>query len=161
MSEDEKENTFYNILNAPIYTYRLTDGSYIVAEEIQRNDEVEEEDEEEVYDVLLCLMPGLINCDDQGFSIRPWNITTTSDLTEILYSNVVSRSEATPEVKLKYFELIVGNKNVEPTRDEAYLADLLEEFKETFVPIDAIDNQDSSPSSDRWSKRWDWDPKLN
>lgn len=161
MSEKERddeldENTFYNVLSAPIYTYRLTDGSYIVAEEIQ-NEELNE-DEELDDDMLYCLMPGLILLEEEGFSIRPWNVTSTNDLTEIQFKNVVCRSEAVPEMKLKYFELIVGNRNIEPDREDVeYLDELLEEFKETFTQIESKSPAKESP----YKKRWDWNPELN
>jgi hypothetical protein len=150
--------TFHDILSAPIYTYRLTDGSYIVSEEIEIQTLEEDFEKENLSeDVLYCVIPGVLVFDQDGFIIKPWNITTTKDLTEIQKRNVVCRSEATYEVKLKYFEFMVGNRNLEPDEDSEYLDDLFEMFKDTFTQIESQSPAKESP----YKKRWDWNPELN
>ena len=155
-----EEETFHDVMNAPIYTYRLTDGSYIVAEELTP-DLLSEKEEEFIDDMVYCTMPGLIVFTESAYSIMSWNITTTTDITELQYSNIVARSEAPPDLKLNYFKFVVNCKSYEREQGDDIIDDLFEEFKETFIPIDDLDKQDSNEVTDIYKKRWDWKPGLN
>lgn len=133
------------ILEANIYTYRLTDGSYIVAEEIN----IEFDDDEE-YDsnVVYVTMPAQIIFTKHGYAITPWNIISIHDLTELNVDNIVSRSEAPINLKAYYakFMLIQNIKE-----------NLEEQLMEKLFTDDTIDKQDFNEHN----RRWEWKPENN
>lgn len=134
------------ILEANIYTYRLTDGSYIVAEEL----EFEFESEEEEYDtnVLLVTMPGQIVFTNYGYQIIHWNLTSVHDITELNVNNIVSRSEAPIDLKSHYFKFILINKMEESSEEQLF---------ENLLTNDPFDKQDLNEHH----KRWEWKPGNN
>ena len=134
------------ILEANIYTYRLTDGSYIVAEEIDV--EPEEFDEEYESNVLYVTMPGQIIFTEEGYSISYWNLTSIHNLTELNADNIVSRSEAPIDLKSHYFRFVLINKLKE---------NLEEQLIENLFNTDAFDKLDSNEHN----RRWEWKPENN
>lgn len=148
--EELPEQTSYEmleqILEANIYTYRLTDGSYIVAEEI--NIEFDDEEEEYNSNVIYVTMPAQIIFTEQGYAITPWNIISIYDLTELNSDNIVSRSEAPMDLKTHYNKFILIQKIKE---------NLEEQLMEKLFTNDTIDKQDFNEPN----RRWDWKPENN
>ena len=134
-----------NILESNIYTYRLTDGSYIIAEELDF--EIENEDEYPA-NMIYVTMPGQIIFTDYGYQIASWNLTSINDLTELNVNNIVSRSEAPLDLKSQYFQYILINKQND---------DIEEELMKHLFDTDAFDKQDLNDHN----RRWEWKPENN
>lgn len=136
------------ILEANIYTYRLTDGSYIVAEEVDFELEEFEDGDEYTTDMIFVTMPGQIVFTDYGYQIVHWNLTSIHDLTELNVNNIVSRSEAPIDLKSHYFKFVLMNKVKE---------NLEEQLIEQLFTNDAFDKQDLNEHN----RRWEWKPENN
>lgn len=136
------------ILEANIYTYRLTDGSYIVAEELDFDLEELEDSDEYQSSVIFVTIPGQIVFTDYGYQIKHWNLTSIYDLTELNVNNIVSRSEAPIHLKSHYLRFVLINK-IEENLEEHLIEDLFTN--------DAFDKQDLN----KHNRRWEWKPENN
>jgi hypothetical protein len=143
-------NMIEKILDADIYTYRLTDGSYIVAEE------VDIEESTEYSNTIFVTLPAQIVYTEEGYHIVEWNLSSLHDLTELNADNIVSRSEALFELKAHYFKYILLNKERQDERDDTMLSLLeMDNLDEAF--LNDFDKQDLNEHI----KRWDWKPGNN
>lgn len=144
-----------NILQAEIYTYRLNDGSYIVAEEI--NVEQEEDTDNDDFHHVSITCPAALFMLESGIVLTDWNFTDVFDITELNPDNIVSRSEAPVELKIHYFKYVAKAKLRQEEKDESFeeLLSLLDEYDKS--NNDAFDKLDSFP----YSKRWEWSPNNN
>ena len=133
------------LITAEIYTYRLSNGDIIIAEEVFNEDG----NKSLVYTPAVMLMLE----DDDTTLLAPWDLYPNDNLVEINHNNVISKVESTMSLKAHYFNFILSNVNTttsEDDIDEAY--SILEEF----LSID----ESESPKPD-YSKRWNWNPELN
>jgi hypothetical protein len=92
---------FDNIEETEVYTYHLTDGSYIIAEEI---------DYEEEYDITYIVLPAKLERTHYGFKFGIYTIGDMNDVTELNTKAIVTRTEAPFGLKCDYLRYIIANK---------------------------------------------------
>ena len=134
------------MMETDIYTYRLTDGSYIVAEEL----DIEYDD---TGQIIFITIPGQILYTDKGYHIMELNITSVYDITELNSNNIVSRCEATFELKAHYLRYVMMNKTYQDSKD-----DIMESI---FNGDEDIFNHLVNKDLKEPKRRWDWKPENN
>jgi len=134
------------MMETDIYTYRLTDGSYIVAEEL----DIEDDDTGQITFITI---PGQILYTDKGYHIMEWNITSVYDITELNSNNIVSRCEATFELKAHYLRYVMMTKTYQDSKD-----DIMESI---FNGDEDIFNHLVNKDLKEPKRRWDWKPENN
>lgn len=135
------------LMETDIYTYRLVDGSYIVAEEL------EIEEDEDVAQIIFITVPGQIVYTEEGYHITEWNITSVYDITELNSNNIISRCEATFELKSHYLKYVLLHKREQDSKD----AMMESFFKGSVDMFDGLVEKDLKESK----RRWDWKPENN
>jgi hypothetical protein len=135
------------LMETDIYTYRLTDGSYIVAEELEM------EEDANVGQIIFITVPGQIVYTEDGYHITEWNITSVYDITELNSNNIITRCEATFELKSHYLKYVLLHKREQDSKDN-----IMENFFKSNIDIfDNLVEKDLKKSN----KRWDWKPENN
>jgi hypothetical protein len=135
------------LMETDIYTYRLTDGSYIVAEELEM------EEDANVGQIIFITVPGQIVYTEDGYHITEWNITSVYDITELNSNNIITRCEATFELKSHYLKYVLLHKREQDSKDN-----IMENFFKSNIDIfDNLVEKDLKISN----KRWDWKPENN
>lgn len=133
------------ILETEIFTYRLTDGSYIVAEEVHVEDGI----------IYVTLPAKIVYAND--YYLTNWNLTSAHDLTELNINNIVSRADAPFDLKAYYFKyLMVCRSN----------QDLIDEQIESLFDMDDDDDDNifngfNQQDLNKHSNRFNWKPENN
>ena len=128
------------ILETEIFTYRLADGSYIVAEEIESNDNI----------TYVALPAQIVYADD--YHLTNWNITSAYDLTELNCSNIVSRADAPFELKAHYMKYLMMCRSHQ---------DEVDEQMESLFDMDDIFGELDEQIPSEHSNRFNWKPENN
>lgn len=129
------------ILETEIFTYRLTDGSYIVAEELESDNNV----------TYVALPAQIVYTDD--YHLTNWNITSAYDLTELNCSNIVSRADAPFELKAHYMKYLMICRSNQDEVDER--------MKSLFDMDDDIFGELDEQIPIEHSNRFNWKPENN
>ena len=139
----DTDDLIENLIESDIFTYRLSDGSYIVAEEVSIVGD----------NRLLISFPSEIVSLEQvdDIALRQWDLFVSGELTELNPNSIISKTEASLSLKSHYFTFLAGysaDDEVSREIDEAY--NILEQLN----PIDKL--EESIHTS-----RWSWNPELN
>jgi hypothetical protein len=139
-------NDFYEELYGEnLYTYRLSDGSYLIAEEL---------DVDENNGAIYIANPLELIRDSSTVKLRPWVVVDQDDIIELNSSTIISRSNTSKILISFYLKYIAYEKLI--TNISNIDKDLLNQDNN-----DELDNLDSI--DDFFSKlnkssecRWDW-----
>lgn len=134
---------FNNIEETEVHTYHLTDGSYIIAEEI---------DYEEEYDVTYLAMPAKLERTIYGFRFGIYTIGDIETITELNSKAIVTRTEAPFALKCDYLRYIIASKLRNDKIEEE-----IEKLEEEINSFDAFDSNIDNP----WKNRMVWKPENN
>ena len=138
------EDVLEYLITAEIYTYRLSNGDVIIAEEVY------EHEDDRLFVSVPALLVSLLDTDhDQDFALAPWEMFPSSSLVELNSNNIISKVESTMSLKAHYFNFVLCNKdtsNPDDELDEAF--DILDDFITNNCSFD-------------YSQRWQWKPELN
>ena len=97
-SDDLKEH----INDADIMSYRTTDGSYIIAEEV---------DYEEALNITYVASPLELIISGRGKShLKPWLMSDEAEVVEIFGDKIVGRTETPFELKMHYHRYFITEK---------------------------------------------------
>jgi|TARA_R110002153_G_scaffold16926_9_gene59334 hypothetical protein len=134
---------FDNIEETEVHTYHLTDGSYIIAEEV---------DFEEENNVIYIVLPARLERTSYGFKFGIYTIGDIDDVTELNTRAIVTRTEAPFALKVDYLRYIIANKLRKDKLEEEL--DAMEEESKLY---DAFDSIVDKP----YKNRLDWKPENN
>jgi len=134
---------FDNIKDTEVHTYHLTDGSYIIAEEV---------DFEEENNVIYIVLPAKLERTSYGFKFGIYTIGDIDDVTELNTRAIVTRTEAPFGLKCDYLRYIIANKVRRDMIEEA-----LEKMEEENMLFDAFDSNVDKPHKNRLT----WKPENN
>ncbi len=143
-------NDFYDdIFSENLATYKLTDSSYIVAEELEID-----KDTGSIY----VANPLEMIKDKGGMRLKPWIIVETDGIVELNSANIICRTEVPNVISKYYLKYIAYDKlinNIEKLEEEENNQEVDQD------PNDEFDNLDST--YDFFNKlhkpkesRWDW-----
>ena len=142
MNEFTEEDPFQEDLT----TYKLSDGSYLVAEELEINSDTGS---------IFVANPLEMVRERGGVRLRPWILVDTDDIVELNSTNIISRSNAPTIISKYYFKFIAYDRLMES------MEKAVEDLEVNQDPNDEFDNLDSTydffnklhkPSN----SRWDW-----
>ena len=140
-------NEFYEELYGEnVFTYRLSDGSYVVADELDLD-----EDTGAIYvaDPLELIRSASGEC-----KLRPWVILDEENVVEINSSNIISRSSTAKVIKSCYLKFISAErllKQIHKLNEEGNLD------QDNYDGLDKLDSSDDFfnkleiPSKSRWN----------
>lgn len=145
----DTDDLIEHLIESNISTYRLSDGSFIMAEEV----DIEGDDR------LLISFPSEIaslSQDSDEIVLQPWDLFVTSSLIELNPNSIISKTEASLPLKAHYFNFVAGctaatADEIERDIEEAY------EILEYLKPLNHVDKLKESVHSNRWN----WNPELN
>lgn len=127
-----------------LYTYRLNDGSYIIGEEINF-------DEEDC--VLSMISPCRIIMHEGGIALCDWIVSDFNDITQVNTSNIISRTEAPMDLKFLYTKYIQHSMKRQEYKDQK-IEDMFNGNQNDSSPIDKL-------FPNPYSGRMGWDPSNN
>ena len=140
-------NEFYEELYGEnVFTYRLSDGSYVVADELDLD-----EDTGAIYvaDPLEFIRSASGEC-----KLRPWVILDEENVVEINSSNIISRSSTAEVIKSCYLKFISAERllnQIHKLNEEGNLD------QDNYDGLDKLDSSDDffnkleTPSKSRWN----------
>ena len=134
---------FDNIEETEVHTYHLTDGSYIIAEEV---------DYEEEHDITYIVLPAKLERTHYGFKFGIYTIGDMDDITELNTKAIVTRTEAPFALKCDYLRYIIANKLKNDRIEEE-----IERLEEENNLFDAFDSNVDKP----YKNRMNWKPENN
>ncbi len=145
-----------------LMTYRLVDGSYIMAEEV---------DVDEENNVFFIGDPLELIRNSFGFRITPWGFPTdTPELIQLCGDQIITRSEACPELRKYYGQFVSKRADINNMTEE----ELREKIDKTFAELDKLDQEEAYNEESEQSEfqeelqpkvikksslnhpRWDW-----
>ena len=138
-------NEFYeDMFSENLATYKLTDSSYIVAEELEIDPETGS---------IYVANPLEMIRENGGMRLRPWILVDTDEIVEINSANIVCRTEAPKVISKYYLKYIAYDKlidNIQKLDDEDDLDtdDELDNLDSTYNFFDKLHKPKES--------RWDW-----
>ena len=141
MTEFQEEDPFQEDLT----TYKISDGSYLVAEELEINGDTGS---------IFIANPLVMVRERGGVRLRPWIIVDTDEIVELNSQNIISRSNAPSIISKYYFKFIAYDRLIENMEKNMDDNSINQEIK------DALDNLDTSydyfdklnsPSNSRWN----------
>jgi hypothetical protein len=116
-------------------------------------EELEMEEDANVGQIIFITVPGQIVYTEDGYHITEWNITSVYDITELNSNNIITRCEATFELKSHYLKYVLLHKREQDSKDN-----IMENFFKSNIDIfDNLVEKDLKKSN----KRWDWKPENN
>ena len=119
-----------------IMSYRTTDGSYIIAEEI---------DYEESLNITYVSSPLEFVMEESGRGyLKPWLISDNEQVTEIFGDKIVARTETAFELKMHYHRYFI----MEKLRNVLTQQELNSVLQEMFNP--QVDKQDLTEEEPSW-----------
>lgn len=137
-SEDLKDY----INDCPIQSYRLVDGSYVIAEEVDHD-----------IDTNILYIAGALSFElsnrGKGY-LRPWLDTQDDDLVQLVGDKIVGRSDTPFDLKMHYHRYFIMEKlkNVlTPQELESVLEDLIKP---------PVDKQDLTDDADEMEEGESW-----
>ena len=141
-------NEFYEELYGEnLFTYRLTDGSYVVADELDLD-----EDTGVIYiaDPLELLRDSAGEC-----RLRPWIIVDEENIVELNSSNIISRSSTAQILRTCYLKYISAERllnQIHKLNEEDNLD------QDNYDGLDKLDYSDDffSKLEKPSESRWDW-----
>ena len=139
-------NKYYEELYGEnLFTYRLSDGTYLIAEEL---------DVDEDNGAIYVANPIELIRDSTMVKLRPWVIVDQDDIVELNSTNIISRSNSSEAVISYYLKYIAYEKLL--TNISNIDKDVLNQDDN-----DELDNLDSMDDFfDKLNKssecRWDW-----
>jgi hypothetical protein len=83
-----------------LITYRLVDGSYVIAEEVDMNEEA---------GVIYVISPLELIRSSEGVKLIPWIVGEDDVAIELNANNIIARSETTEMVSKYYYKYIAYN----------------------------------------------------
>lgn len=117
---------------AAIFTYRLIDGSYVIAEEVDYDlDE----------NILVIDKPLSIIDIDVGFRLKPWIITDLSESVYLRDDMIVASAAAPISLRHNYFQFVLLEELRKNLTDTEF-----EEIASLILP--AVDSKDSDESDE-------------
>ena len=134
---------FDSIEDTEVHTYHLTDGSYIIAEEV---------DFEEENNVIYIVLPAKLERTSYGFRFGIYTIGGIDDVTELNTRAIVTRTEAPFALKCDYLRYIIANR----VRNDM-IEEELEKMKEENKLFDSFDPMVNKP----YKNRLNWKPENN
>ena len=113
---------------SPIQSYRLVDGSYVIAEEVDRDEQ---------YNVLYLAgaLEFVVERDGKGF-LKPWLQTEEDDFVQVSGDKVVGTTDTPFHLKMHYHRYFI----VEKLQDLLTPKEMSTVLKQMFNP--PVDNQD-------------------
>jgi len=138
-------NEFYeDMFSENLATYKLTDSSYIVAEELEVDPETGS---------IYVANPLEMIRENGGMRLRPWILVDTDEIVELNALNIMCRTEAPKVISKYYLKYIAYDKlidNIQKLDDEDDLDtdDELDNLDSTYNFFDKLNSPTNS--------RWDW-----
>jgi len=146
------ENLHDYISKLNIFTYRLVDGSYIVTEELDFED-----DDDIDIGIIFTTTPALISKSPNGYMLSDWLIVDSDEATQLMSSSIITRSEAPFDLKTNYSKFLIATK----LRKHLDADEFDELMNEAFNNIDELDSMKPIEDTIKHKKRFDWKPELN
>lgn len=138
------DELYNSLFSDDLITYRLSDGSYIIAEEVEID---------EKSGAIFVVNP-LELIRSQSVVLRPWVIVEDDDFVELNSSNIVARSNTSPLIASYYLKYVSYQKllnnihNIEKDsmhQDSNDEVDNLDSFEDYFSKLNKQSNS-----------RWEW-----
>lgn len=138
------DELYNSLFSEDLITYRLSDGSYIIAEEVEID---------EKSGAIFVVNP-LELIRSQSVVLRPWMIVEEDDFIELNSSNIVARSSTSPLLASYYLKYISYQKLLNNIHD-------IEKDSIHQDSNDEVDNLDSfedyfSKLNKQSNSRWEW-----
>ena len=126
-------------------TYKLSDGSYLVAEELEINSNTGS---------IFIANPLEMVRERGGVRLRPWIIVDTDEIVELNSQNVISRSNAPNIISKYYFKFIAYDRLINNMEEMMNDKGINHDTNDAFVNLDSTQNyfnELNSPSNSRWN----------
>ena len=141
MTEFQEEDPFQEDLT----TYKISDGSYLVAEELEINGDTGS---------IFIANPLEMVRERGGVRLRPWIIVETDEIVELNSTNIISRSNAPNIISKYYFKFIAYDRLINNMEEMMNDKDINHDTNEAFDNLDSTQNyfnELNSPSNSRWN----------
>ena len=140
------EEFYEELYGENVFTYRLTDGSYIIADELELDEE---------SGAIFVADPLELIRDETGYKLRPWIVLDDENIVELNSNNVIARSSTAAVFKTTYLKFVSA---------ERLLRKIDSVFKEDDLDQDDYDEVDKLGSYDDFfnklenssKSRWNW-----
>jgi hypothetical protein len=130
------------INDCPIQSYRLVDGSYVIAEEVDHD-----------VDTNVLYIAGALSFEfgnrGKGF-LRPWLDTQDDDLIQLVGDKIVGRSDTPFELKLHYHRYFVMDKLKNILTPNEIDTVIEEMFKPPVDKLDSSEDSDEMEEGESW-----------
>jgi len=137
-------NEFYEELHGEnVFTYRLTDGSYIIADELELDEE---------SGAIFVADPLELIRDPAGYKLRPWILVDEENIVELNSSNIVARSSTAEMFVTSYLKFVSS---------ERLLRKMSNIFKEDDLDQDNYDQVDNLDSLDKFFSKLEKPNRLD
>ena len=126
-------------------TYKLSDGSYLVAEEHEINGDTGS---------IFVANPLEMVRERGGVRLRPWIIVDTDEIVELNSQNVISRSNAPNIISKYYFKFIAYDRLINNMEEMMNDKGINHDTNDAFDNLDSTQNyfnELNSPSNSRWN----------
>ena len=126
-------------------TYKLSDGSYLVAEELEINGDTGS---------IFIANPLEMVRERGGVRLRPWIIVDTDEIVELNSQNVISRSNAPNIISKYYFKFISYDRLISNMEEMMNDKGINHDTNDAFDNLDSTQNyfnELNSPSNSRWN----------
>lgn len=141
MNEFTEEDPFQEDLT----TYKLSDGSYLVAEELEINSDTGS---------IFVANPLEMVRERGGVRLRPWILVDTDEIVELNSQNIISRSIAPSIISKYYFKFIAYDRLINNMEEIMNDKDINHDTNDEFDNLDSTQdyfNELNSPSNSRWN----------
>ena len=126
-----------------IFTYRLTDGSYIIADELELDEEL---------GAIFVADPLELIRDPSGYKLRPWIMVDDENIVELNASTIIARSNTAEMFVSSYLKFVSS---------ERLLRKMNSIFKEDELDQDDNDQVDNLDSLDKFFSKLEKPNRLD